>query len=73
MRSTMFRGYRVQLDVAHGHFWRRHIDTIDGDVAQARLGAANLYIFALPFIPLERNAGQAANRICNICVRQASI
>ena len=42
----------VQLDDA-GSFRRWHMDAINGHVAQPRLGAAYLDVFAFPFVPLQ--------------------
>ncbi len=65
------RGNHVQLDVAHVGFRRRHVDAIDRHVAQARFGAADLDVFAFAFVALQRNAGQAADGVGDIRIREA--
>src|ERR1700680_4928613 len=61
----------VQLDVADGAFRRRHVHAVDGYVAQARLGAANLHVLSFAFIALQGNARGAANGVGDVGIRQA--
>ncbi len=42
---------------------------VNRDVAEARLGAADLDVLSFAFVPLEGNAGHAANGIGNIGIR----
>ena len=63
-------GNRIKLYVAHA-FWRRHMYAVDGDIAEARLRAADLDVLAFAFVALEGNAGHAADGIGNISIRQA--
>src|SRR6266404_8042287 len=64
------RGNRVQLDVADNALGGRNVHAIDSDVGEARFGAANLDVLAFTFVALERDAGQAANGISDVGVRQ---
>lgn len=47
------------------------MDAVDGDVAEARLGAANLNVLALAFVTLERNAGHTTDCVGDIGVGKA--
>ncbi len=60
----------VELNVAHA-FRRRHVDAIDGHVAQPRFSAANLDVLPLALVALQRDAGQPSKRVGDIRVRQA--
>src|ERR1700737_3165693 len=43
---------------------------VEGYVAQARFGAANLHVFAFAFVAFKRNAGHTSQGIRDISVRQ---
>src|SRR5260370_1810621 len=64
-------GNRVQLDVADISFRRRQIHAVDGDVAEARLGATDLHVLALAFVAFEGNAGDAADGVGDIGIGEA--
>src|SRR5205085_8315093 len=61
----------VQLDLANAGFGRGNIHSIDRYIAEPRFETANLHIFALTLIALQRDAGQTAQSISNIGIRQA--
>ena len=44
---------------------------VNGHIAQARLGAANLHVLALALVALQGHAGQPANGIGDVGIRQA--
>ena len=60
----------VQLDGA-AVLRRGNVDTIDRDIAVPGLGSADLDIFPFALIALQRDSGQAAKRVGDVCVRQA--
>ncbi len=46
------------------------MNSIDGDIAEARLGTTNLDVFALALVALERDAWQPPNGVGDVRVRQ---
>src|ERR1700730_6121730 len=62
---------RIQLDIADGAFRRRDVHAVNGHVAETRLGAADLDVFALAFVAFERNARRTTKRVSDVGVREA--
>ena len=60
----------VELRDAAAGLRARNVDAVDGDVRQARLGAANLHELAFAFVALRRDAGNSRRGFGGVGVRQ---
>ena len=70
-RTDQVGGNRIQIHLADFRIGAGDNDSVDGGVAQPRFRSANLHILPFSFIPLQGDAGESANRVSNVRIRQA--